>query len=275
MVSIAQAARVTGVPAATLRVWERRYGVPNPERTAGGYRSYGPQDLAAIERMRDLVAEGVSPSEAAALVAEGGGAGVDPQRFVEQLLDPDTRLDVDRELAACLHVADLEVGIDRWLLPMFAELGRRWESGALTIDVEHALSAALIRRLAVLWHELPEGHRDPAVLVGLPGGAHHDLTLFCFAVLLRREGFRVRYLGPDLPAAAWGDAVAHELPCVVVTAAHSDQDVAATEELVRGARRAGAGFVAIGGRYQEDVGEPTVRLGHAFGPALDRFAAMI
>lgn len=275
MVSIAQAARATGVPAATLRVWERRYGVPNPERTSGGYRTYGPQDLAVIERMRDLVAEGMRPGEAAALVSEVGGAGVDPLRFVGQLLDPRAGLDVERELAACLHTADLEVGVDRWLLPMLTELGRRWESGDLTVDVEHALSAALMRRLAVLWHELPEGGRGPTVLVGLPGGAHHDLTLFCFAVLLRREGFRVRYLGPDLPASAWGDAVAHELPCVVVTAAHCEEDLSATEELVRGARRAGAGFVAVGGRYQNRVGEPSVRLGHDFGPALDRFTAMV
>ena len=275
MVSIAQAALATGVPAATLRVWERRYGVPCPERTSGGYRKYAPRDLTAINRMRDLVADGMSPSAAAAVVAAGVAATIDPERFVEDLLDPDSGLDVERELSACLRSGDLAVVVDEWLLPMLAQLGKRWASGELTIGAEHALSAALMRQLSVLWQELPEGTRSPTVLVGLPGGAHHDITLFCFALLLRREGFGVRYLGADLPAAAWSEAVVQTRPCVVVTAVHGEQDLPATEELVRRARQAGAGFVAVGGGWQDSVEEPSVRLGHAFGPALERFVAMV
>lgn len=275
MVTIAQAALATGVPAATLRVWERRYGVPCPERTSGGYRTYGPQDLTAISRMRDLVADGMSPREAASVVAGGIVSTIDPERFVEDLLDPDSGLDVERELGACLRSGDLAVVVDEWLLPMLAQLGKRWVSGALTIGVEHALSAAVMRQLSVLWQEVPEGTRSPTVLVGLPAGAHHDMTLFCFAVLLRREGFRVRYLGADLPAAAWSEAVAQDRPCVVVTAVHGEKDLPTTEELVRGARRAGAGFVAVGGGWQDSVEEPSVRLGHAFAPALERFVAMV
>ena len=275
MVTIAQAALATGVPAATLRVWERRYGVPRPERTSGGYRTYGPADLAAINRMRDLVAAGMSPREASSVVAGGVVSRIDPERFVADLLDPDSGLDVERELGACLRSGDLVAGVDEWLLPMLAQLGKRWESEELSVGVEHALSASVMRQLSVLWQELPEGTRSPTVLVGLPGGAHHDRTLFCFALLLRREGFRVRYLGANLPAAAWGEAVDQDRPCVVVTAVHGEKDLPATEELVRRARQAGAGFVAVGGGWQDSLQEPSVRLGHTFGPALDRFAAMV
>ena len=275
MVTIAQAALATGVPAATLRIWERRYGVPRPERTGGGYRTYGPRDLTAITRMRDLVAEGMSPSAAASVVADGGVSTIDPERFVEDLLDPDSGLDVERELGVCLRSGDLAVVVDEWLLPMLAQLGKSWESGELTIGVEHALSASLMRQLSVLWQELPEGTRSPTVLAGLPGGAHHDITLFCFALLLRREGFRVRYLGANLPASAWSEAVAQDRPCVVITAVHGEKDLPATEELVRRARLAGAGFVAVGGGWQDSVEEPSVRLGHTFGPALERFVAMV
>lgn len=275
MVSIAQAAASTGVPAATLRVWERRYGVPRPDRTSGGYRTYSPEDLSAIIRMRDLVAEGWSPRDAAGVVADSGVSTIDPGRFVEKLLHPGSGPDIERDLAAVLHGAALDIVVDEWLLPLFGLLGERWEKGDLTIGVEHGLSAALMRQLSVLWHELPEGTRTPTVLVGLPGGAHHDLTLFCFAVMLRREGFRVRYEGPDLPAPAWGEAVSRNLPCVVVTAVHAESDLSATEELVRRARASGAGFVAVGGRYQDRIREPAVRLGHAFGPALERFLAMV
>lgn len=277
MVSIAQAARTTGVAVATLRVWERRYGVPCPERTSGGYRNYGPDDLTQIARMRDLVAEGYGPAEAAAVVAAGAVASAGPQRFVERLLETGDvdDLDVDRELAARLEIHDLETVADDWLLPMLAEIGRRWAAGELSVGAEHALTAAVARRLSVLWHELPEGSRTPIMLVGLPAGARHDLTLFCFAVLLRREGFRVLHLGADLPAEAWAEVVADNLPCVVVTASHAEENLAATDELVRAVRSAGAGLVAVGGGRQDLVREPVMRLGHSFAAALDQLSALV
>src|SRR5690554_2276947 len=58
----------TGVPASSLRQWERRYGFPDPQRSPSGYRYYSDAYLAAIIRMRDLVADGVPPSSAAVLV---------------------------------------------------------------------------------------------------------------------------------------------------------------------------------------------------------------
>src|SRR3954452_18350215 len=62
------AAELCGIPAATLRAWERRYGVPVPRRTASAYRLYTREDVELLRRMRDLVEEGVSPAEAARVV---------------------------------------------------------------------------------------------------------------------------------------------------------------------------------------------------------------
>src|SRR3954467_7527104 len=65
---IQAAAELCGIPAATLRAWERRYGVPVPRRTASAYRLYTREDVELLRRMRDLVEEGVSPAEAARVV---------------------------------------------------------------------------------------------------------------------------------------------------------------------------------------------------------------
>ena len=59
----------TGVPATTLRQWERRYGLPNPQRSAGGYRLYSQNDLTVIEFFKNKIAQGVSVSRAAQLCA--------------------------------------------------------------------------------------------------------------------------------------------------------------------------------------------------------------
>ena len=57
--------QLTGVSTATLRAWERRYGVPTPARTASAYRLYSEGDVALIRRMSDLVRQGVAAAEAA------------------------------------------------------------------------------------------------------------------------------------------------------------------------------------------------------------------
>src|SRR5690348_6366009 len=65
---IQTAAELCGIPAPTLRAWERRYGVPVPRRTASAYRLYTLEDVELLRRMRDLVEQGVSPAEAARVV---------------------------------------------------------------------------------------------------------------------------------------------------------------------------------------------------------------
>lgn len=71
MYTISRAAELTGVPVATLRAWERRYGIVEPHRTDGGYRLYDEGALARIAAMRDLVADGWLPKLAAEHVRHG------------------------------------------------------------------------------------------------------------------------------------------------------------------------------------------------------------
>src|SRR5690625_2660418 len=88
----------TGVPASSLRQWERRYGFPMPERAASGYRYYSEGDVAAIVRMRELIAEGVAPSRAAVMVKEAGSApaGARPAAdLADELADALSGLDAE------------------------------------------------------------------------------------------------------------------------------------------------------------------------------------
>src|SRR3954447_1129498 len=66
---IGEAARRLGMSPELLRAWETRYGIPVPERTAGGLRVYPEAELDRLRVMRDLVAEGMAPAEAARAVA--------------------------------------------------------------------------------------------------------------------------------------------------------------------------------------------------------------
>ena len=95
-------AELTGVPEPTLRAWERRYGIPCPERTSSGYRLYGAREVDEVRRMKELCEAGMAAAEAAALVRtrgvrvdageDGGGLGlVDKRHRVGCLTRPSHR----------------------------------------------------------------------------------------------------------------------------------------------------------------------------------------
>src|SRR5918997_4841455 len=82
--TIQQVAAVLNLPAPTIRSWERRYGVPAADRSSGGHRRYTPGQLNRVRHMRDLIAQGRRPVEAAALVKAGYAAS--PRLLVDAFL---------------------------------------------------------------------------------------------------------------------------------------------------------------------------------------------
>src|SRR6187455_875264 len=70
--SVAAVARHTGVPAVTLRAWERRYGFPCPRRASGGRRLYTQRDIWTLRALRTQTGQGVPISRAIALLRDGG-----------------------------------------------------------------------------------------------------------------------------------------------------------------------------------------------------------
>ncbi|MFI2362239.1 MerR family transcriptional regulator [Promicromonospora sp. NPDC019610] len=72
--AVAAVARRLGVAPATLRTWDRRYGLGPSGRTAGSHRRYTPDDVARLLVMRRLTLEGVAPVDAARAAVEAGDA---------------------------------------------------------------------------------------------------------------------------------------------------------------------------------------------------------
>src|SRR5512135_436412 len=100
----------TGIGADTLRAWERRYGLPKPQRTPGGHRLYSQRDIHLIKWLVARQAEGLSISRAVKRWNELAQAGEDPLAQVHVMLGQElggsrTNLDGLREawLAACFE----------------------------------------------------------------------------------------------------------------------------------------------------------------------------
>ena len=296
MYTIKRAAEITGVPAATLRAWERRYEVIQPERTDSGYRLYDDESVGRIRAMAELVADGWSAGTAAAEVTrrreEPAQPGVvtavpttppTPENLAastRELLDAAAATDpgsVARVLDERFGSADFEAVVDDWLLPTLEQVGNAWADGRITVAGEHLVAHAVLRRLAAAYDAAGSHPDGPAVVIGLPAGAHHELGVFAFAVALRRLGARTVYLGPDLPTPAWSATLDTHSSAHVVLSAPRDADVSTARRLVGHIRSTHPeATVFLGGGHQEGIEDAgVVHLGHAIGPAATQVAAAL
>lgn len=107
---IGEIARRSGVNEATLRAWERRYGLLEPERTDGGHRRYRAEDVRRVERVVELVDEGWSVGSAAAEVVSGGRVAREGTTLVSTAgPSGQTAREIDAEAVAAAYRAALEL----------------------------------------------------------------------------------------------------------------------------------------------------------------------
>lgn len=248
MYTIKEASKLTGVSEASLRAWERRYGVVTPRRTSTGYRVYDDASLAALSTMRRLIDAGWAPGEAGRAVRDGVATALPESAPAEGLPStqhrPSAVAFMQRFLAAaamldmfaieeCLDggfaLGSFEHVIDSWLSPTLEALGEAWARGEVDVAGEHAASHAVHRRLAAAFQAAGRRERGPAVVVGLPPGSLHELGALAFATALRRLGHNVLYLGADVPLTSWRTAVQthHARAAVLAVATPSDRQSAA------------------------------------------------
>ena len=293
--SVKHAAAMTGIPADTLRMWERRYHVVEPVRSDGGYRLYDDAAISRLSAMRALVAAGWSPRLAAEQVLSGtttgavadtlGGGAVNPLADLEPLLppsvdaidDPSSLVPIaqdfdagalQRVLAQMLGRDDFEHVVDHWLMPTLQALGNAWRAGVVTVAGEHFVSAAVQRRLATIFDSSPLNAGAPRVVVGLARHSRHELGVLAFAVALRRAGLDVVYVGSDLPAETWVVTAGSQAPAALVIGVPASDDIPAVRDTVAALAASRPDLpVFLGGGHQEAVdgtGEP---LGHRIGVA--------
>ncbi len=275
MYTIKQASSRSGVAVATIRAWERRYGVIQPRRTPAGYRLYDEPAIERLVAMRRLVDDGWQASVAAAELAErarggtpevavaasvvgaerpfaGAGATVDAaaeisRRFVDAAAAID-EIALDRVLDDLFARGSFERALRDHLFPALRALGDAWAAGEVSVAGEHLASHGVLRRLAQALDAAGRGEPGSGhVVVGLPPGARHELGALAFAVALRRAGVPVAYLGPDLPLADWVGAAGGAAAAVIGVVTTRDRRPA-REVADRLRSEAPGTLVAVGGR---------------------------
>ncbi|MGO8948170.1 MAG: MerR family transcriptional regulator [Ktedonobacterales bacterium] len=245
----------TGVPAPTLRAWERRYGILSPRRSDNDYRLYSERDMMTVTWLRERVESGMTISQAIALLRSLEPARRRGRRLRSQMSSPAEVVTVTASPPALdrFSLDDLGVtllaqfsSLDEYAVhhtimqalavytvediclhlfsPVLVEMGRRWALGELDATVEH-FAATLIRGLLDgLFRSAATSSSGPLVLVGCAPGEQHELGALMLALFLRRAGARVAYLGQNVEADGLLATVTSLRPvCVLLSAALAPQ----------------------------------------------------
>lgn len=245
-------AQRTGLSTPVLRAWERRYGVVNPSRSEGGQRLYSDDDIRRLQllatavdggRSIGLIAE-LGASELEALIDEdretpahapGDAVSPDVDR-VKHALDLIERMSTD-ELEQFLMRTAVELRphelVEGLMVPLLQEVGRGWQAGKLGPSTEHIASVAIRRFLEWMSSTNQADTGAPLALTGTPPGQRHEFGALLAGVVAAYEGWRVRFLGPDLPASE----IAHAAKTlgarmVALSAVHPRLDATGVQEVV-------------------------------------------
>ncbi|RLP87773.1 MerR family transcriptional regulator [Micromonospora sp. BL4] len=243
-------ARRLGVAVTTLRTWHQRYGLGPSEHIPGHHRRYTPADLARLEIMRRLTAEGVSPAEAARWArqardpvpadadavavarsrirppARDGGGAIPLGRTgpaARGLARAAMRLDaaaISETIAQALTVGGVVATWDHLLRPVLAGIGERHAATGGLIEVEHLVSRCVSEAFAASSRAAaPSG---PArILLSCADEEQHSLPLEALGAALAETGLTYRMLGARVPVAALVEAVTRTGPAAVVLWSHT------------------------------------------------------
>lgn len=197
----------TKIGASTLRQWERRYGFPKPERTESGYRLYSDEDLRQLEAMKQHIAEGIPASRAAELVKNLTPAPSGPRSLAvirRELVEALISLEEDkaeRLLSEAYALHAVEAVMLELLQAGMVEIGHLWHEGKVSTATEHFASSYVQGRLRSLLNTATQIRNAPAVIVACAPGEQHELGALLLAVMLRRSGYRLYFLGANTPLA--------------------------------------------------------------------------
>jgi len=210
--SIKDLEKLTGIKAHTIRIWEKRYGIINPERTDTNIRTYSDEELKRLLNVSILNNHGLKISKIAKLRPED--LNLELTRIAESDSKYETQIDslvvamVDldrRKFEKILGDCTLKMGFEdtciRVLYPFLQKVGLMWQTDSINPAQEHFISNLIRQKLFVAIDELydPDLDGKPKVVMALPEGELHELGLLFYRYLMERRGYNTIYLGQSVP----------------------------------------------------------------------------
>lgn len=227
LLTVSAVARRLGVAPATLRTWDRRYGLGPSTHEAGEHRRYCPADLMKLTLMRRLISAGVTPADAAEQAKKARGE-IKLENIVREF---EVREDVvvginkalqafdidfvEETLRAELDEHGVEIAWHEIIVPTLIEIGESWESTGQGVEIEHAFTETLkkvFRERSGSCEAPTNGH--PVILAAV-GEEQHSLPLHALEAALCELGIKTHFLGARTPFEAVAATVSRLAPPAV------------------------------------------------------------
>jgi MerR family transcriptional regulator, light-induced transcriptional regulator len=216
--SISAVERDTGLSKDTLRVWERRYGFPNPDRDAFGERIYPLEQVDRLRVIRRLMDVGHRPGKIIGLDMQELQALADTSTSLATGRRPESETDLHPDIAHLLDVTKthdvdelrrqlgqrlLRLGLARFVTelvaPLTQKIGDAWSRGQLEIYEEHLFTESMQVVLRSAISTIPQPGSRPRVLLTTFPTEPHGMGLLMVEALLALEGCRCISLGTQTP----------------------------------------------------------------------------
>ena len=222
--TVAAVARRIGVAPATLRTWDRRYGLGPSEHSEGEHRRYCPNDLAKLTMMRRLIVAGVTPADAAEQ-AKACKTTVPLKKIIKEFevreevvdalykaLQSFDRAFVETTLAHEIDTYGVEGAWSDVIVPTLFLIGEEWENNQKGIEVEHLFSEILKRTMHNRVVELKKPINARPVLLAAVGEELHSLPVYALAAALCERNIDTYVLGARTPLEALSAMVSRCAP---------------------------------------------------------------
>lgn len=212
--SIRIVARLTGISADQLRIWERRYGFPKPQRNGAGNRVYSVSDVRRLTLIARALRAGFRARDAITtpeaqldrMLASTLVKPVETEPILSSKVEALVELLKAEQAAALrdeLHLLSAALGPTRFVTdiasPLVTRVGNGWASGELEVRHEHLLSETLSTQVRRLLSSFDESGAGPNVVLATLPDEQHGLGLEMAALYLAAHGARPKLLGTDTP----------------------------------------------------------------------------
>tara|TARA_B110000503_G_scaffold143775_1_gene248423 strand:- start:4043 stop:4900 length:858 start_codon:yes stop_codon:yes gene_type:complete len=227
--SIKELERLSGIKAHTLRIWEKRYNLFEPDRTDTNIRYYSDSDLKKLLNVAILSNDGIKISKIVALneeqlknaVSHISNTELINQKRIDDLILPMLSFDEDK-INSLLELYYEEIGVENTftgvLYPFLEKVGILWLTDGVDSAQEHFMTHIIRQKISVAIETLPRNPQNSKkVILFLPEGEYHELGLLFFAYIYKKRGVRVYYFGQSAPIKQIKDAAKVIKPNWVLT----------------------------------------------------------
>jgi DNA-binding transcriptional MerR regulator len=210
--SIRELENLSGVKAHTIRIWEKRYNLFNPDRTDTNIRTYSGDDLKKLLNITSVMKQGMKISKVCSLsdeeiieiIEEIEKQDIENAKeiLVNDLIVASLNCDItlfEDTFSKTVKTVGMEETIEGVIYPMLNRIGLLWSVNKLTPAQEHFASQMVRQKLFSAINSLPNKDNGCRILCYLPEAERHEIGLLYAYYLIKKSGNVCVYLGADVP----------------------------------------------------------------------------